>query len=49
MDETAPVAGGNFRTIRETDEVVVTVRAELAVEQFTGGDFERLNELSRLG
>lgn len=48
MDETAAMTGGNFGTIRKTDEVVVTVGAELAVVQFTSGDFERLNELSRL-
>lgn len=49
MDKTASVAGGNFRAIRETNEVVVAIRAKLAVEEFTGGDLERLNELSRLG
>lgn len=48
MYETASVAGGNFGAIRETDEVVVAVRPELAVEQFSSGDFERLNELPGL-
>lgn len=48
MDEAPSVAGGDFRTVRETNEVVVAIRAELAVEQFTGGDLERLEELSRL-
>jgi hypothetical protein len=48
VDETAAVTGGNFGTVRETDEVVVAVRTEFAVEQFPGCDFERLNELSRL-
>lgn len=48
MDETTTVTGGNFGTIRETDEVVVTIRTELAVEQFASGDFEGLNTLSCL-
>jgi len=48
MDKTASVTGGNFRAIWETDEVVVTVRAKLAVEQLAGGDLKRLNELSGL-
>jgi hypothetical protein len=48
VDESASVAGGNFRAIRETNEVVVAIRAELAVEKFTGRNLERLKELSRL-
>ena len=48
MDKTAPVAGGNFGAIGETNEVVVTIRAELAVEQLASGNLERLNELSGL-
>jgi hypothetical protein len=32
VNEAAPVTGGNLRAIRETDEVVVTIRAKLAVE-----------------
>ena len=39
---------GNFRAIGETDEVVVTVGAKLAVEQLASGDLKRLNELSGL-
>lgn len=49
MDETASVAGGNFRAIRKTNEVVMAIRAKFAVEQFAGGDLEGLKELSRLG
>lgn len=48
MDEATSVTGGNFGAIRETNEVIVTVRTKLAVEEFTGGDLERLNEFSRL-
>ena len=48
MDKTASVTGGNFRAIGETDKVVVTVRAKLAVEQLASGDLKRLNELSSL-
>ena len=48
MDKTASVTGGNFRAIGETNEVVVAIRAKLAVEQLAGGDLERLNELSGL-
>ena len=32
VDKTASVTGGNFRAIRETNEVVVAIRAKLAVE-----------------
>ena len=32
VDETASVARGNFRAIWETNEVVVAIRAKLAVE-----------------
>jgi len=48
VDKTASVAGGNFRAKRETNEVVVAIRAELAVEQLASGDLERLNKLSGL-
>ena len=48
MDKAASVAGGDFRAIGETNEVVVAIRAKLAVEQLPGGDLERLNELSGL-
>jgi hypothetical protein len=48
VDETASVTGGNFRTIRETNKVVVAIRTKFAVEEFTGGDLKWLNELSRL-
>jgi len=48
VDKTASVTGGNLRAIRETNEVVVTIRAKFVIEQFAGGDLERLNELSRL-
>ena len=32
MDEAATMTGGNLGAIRETDEVVVAIRTELAVE-----------------
>lgn len=32
VDETATMTGGNLGTIRETNEVVVAIRAKLAVE-----------------